>query len=331
MPDIPLVKARYVTSFARAIERCEGSIARPLQKAGLDERVLAFSENYIPMSQLHAFASTAAVETGNFHLGLDAGISPRESHSDFSRELALAPKLYDTLQALINDGKTEDTTATFRVISSDGYAWLTCGRVRGDAESARQIELYRYGALLEVIRYAAGPDWLPPRLRLQSCDDGKLKDVPLIQEVDVDYGNNRLAIAMDPNLLGEPLKPDDPLLKHQLPIQLDAGPTSFDAAVREVIDTHVRVGRFNLTDLADAVQITSRTLQRYLAEAGTTFSDLLENARIGYAQEIFRNTDASMHEVSDTLGYSHSTHFSRAFRRAMGISPGEYRRTISVD
>jgi AraC-like DNA-binding protein len=326
MADIPLVRARYIKSFARALSQRGVAIAGPLANAGLDERVLQFPENYVAMSQLHTFVTSAVAVSGYYHLGLDAGISPRVSHSDFSRELALAPKLYDTLMALIGDSKTEDTTATFRVVSGQGFTWLTCGRVRGDAEAARQVELYRYAGLLEVIRYASGPDWLPPALQLQSQDDGRLRDVPLIREVDVTYGSSRLAIAMEPEWLGKPLRSDDPLLDRSAPVRAPTGPVSLDDEVREIVRTQVRIGKFTLGDLTKALTMSPRSLQRCLGEVGTTFSGLLEEVRIEYAQSMLANLDAPVSAVSDSLGYRHGTHFSRAFKRVTGVTPREYRR-----
>jgi AraC-like DNA-binding protein len=325
MSEVPLVKVRYLQRFARALKSHGGSAAEPLARACLNPKALEILDGYIPMSQLHTFARVAATENGIWHLGLDAGISPRSKHSGFSHGLAVAPNLYRTLQTLIAQSKTEDMTATFRVVYEKGYVWLCCSRIRADAEAARQIELYRYGALLEVLRYAAGVDWLPPVLELQSRDDGRLRDVPLFRSVNVRFGQKRLAIAMPVEMLDNPLRQDDPLLDAYTPASQPAGPQSFDQAIKEVVRTHVKTGQYRLSDVAQALGMSARSLQRRLTEHGSSFSKLLEQARVEQAQRMLIDDDAPLQDISEELGYQHRTHFSRAFRRVCGLTPREFR------
>lgn len=329
MADVALVKIRYLHRFARALERHRIPVAKPLESAGLDPRMLDIRDGYIPMSQLHAFARVAVQESGIRHLGLEAGLSPREEHSDFSRGLALAPSLRETLQTLITQSRTEDTTAVFRVIKGSDNAWLCCSRVRAHVEAARQIELFRYGALVEVIRYAAGPDWLPEALELQSPDDGCLDDLSPIRDVDVCFGARRLAIAMPLELLGKSLNPDDPLLDRSGRSSAPTGPESFDQAIKEVIRTHVKTRQYSLGCVARALDMSTRSLQRRLSDHGTTFSKLLEESRIEIASHQLGDQSRSLSDIASGLGYRHNTHFSRAFKRVRGVTPREYRNAAS--
>jgi AraC-like DNA-binding protein len=47
--------------------------------------------------------------------------------------------------------------------------------------------------------------------------------------------------------------------------------------------------------------------------------------RLAHASQLLRETTDSIKEIAGAVGYAHASHFSTAFRRAYGISPGRYR------
>lgn len=70
--------------------------------------------------------------------------------------------------------------------------------------------------------------------------------------------------------------------------------------------------------------MSKRTLQRRLAEQGTCYSEALDQVRFDVAKRLLLDGHKSITEISKLLGYSHVTHFSRAFRRIAGITPHLY-------
>jgi AraC-like DNA-binding protein len=69
-----------------------------------------------------------------------------------------------------------------------------------------------------------------------------------------------------------------------------------------------------------------RTLQRRLAEAGTSFVAELERHRARRAREMLAEGRLSVGEIAFALGYSEPSTFHRAFRRWTGTTPAEFRR-----
>jgi AraC-like DNA-binding protein len=75
--------------------------------------------------------------------------------------------------------------------------------------------------------------------------------------------------------------------------------------------------------------MSTRTLQRRLAEEGTSFRGLLDDVRRTAAARHLRTPGLSNAEVAYVLGFSELAAFQRAFRRWYGVTPGEFRRTAS--
>jgi len=83
----------------------------------------------------------------------------------------------------------------------------------------------------------------------------------------------------------------------------------------------------SLLRTAEQLGISARSLQRYLADTGSRFSDIVADVRLATACRLLAETDDEMARISSQLGYSRPSGFSRSFMRLMKIPPAAYRRT----
>lgn len=74
-----------------------------------------------------------------------------------------------------------------------------------------------------------------------------------------------------------------------------------------------------------AAGTSRRTLQRQLEAEGTSFSDLLAEARRSEALKRLQTERITIAAIANDLGYSDQASFTRAFRRWAGISPSRFR------
>lgn len=81
-----------------------------------------------------------------------------------------------------------------------------------------------------------------------------------------------------------------------------------------------------IDDIAGQVGMTGRSLRRHLREAGYTFTQLLENAKCGFAVDLLGNPALSIDDISSLLGYTEVTNFRRAFTKWKGVSPSRFRK-----
>jgi AraC-like DNA-binding protein len=78
-------------------------------------------------------------------------------------------------------------------------------------------------------------------------------------------------------------------------------------------------------DVARALHLSVRTLQRKLVAGGTSFREVADEVRCQLAEEYLADPKVSVAEVAFLLGFSDQTSFNRAFRRWTGESPGRWR------
>lgn len=84
-------------------------------------------------------------------------------------------------------------------------------------------------------------------------------------------------------------------------------------------------GRPELKQVARDLGMSERTLQRRITEAGTSFRDLLAEARRDLSQILLANEAVQIDEIAFLLGYHDSSSFHRAFRDWEGVSPKRWR------
>jgi two-component system response regulator YesN len=101
-------------------------------------------------------------------------------------------------------------------------------------------------------------------------------------------------------------------------------------AAKACIDAKFGDPELSLQTAADEAFVSPQHLSRlFRHEMGLTFTEYLTQARIRKATELLQNKDLKMYEVAERAGYASQHYFSSAFKRVLGVSPAEYRKSAS--
>ena len=108
-------------------------------------------------------------------------------------------------------------------------------------------------------------------------------------------------------------------------LKQESGDENFVERVRLAIQQKLTGRRPAIEDIADALHISSRTLQRRLQENGSSFQRVLDEARHQLARHYLNNSVLELNEAAYLLGYEDGNSFVRAFRTWEGIPPARWR------
>lgn len=122
-------------------------------------------------------------------------------------------------------------------------------------------------------------------------------------------------------LLGAALEP------RQLPTASAA--RSLHARLCALLQARVDQPGVSAEALAEEAGVSLRTLHRAFAAQGHTFAGTLRQMRLARAGELLRRPQlahVAVAEIGRRCGFADASHFARAFQRAMGVPPGQWRR-----
>jgi AraC-like DNA-binding protein len=128
-----------------------------------------------------------------------------------------------------------------------------------------------------------------------------------------------------------PLRRRDPILAKLLQQQADeaiARLARMDGAVydvRRALASRVAGGDVRIQSVARALATSVRSLQRSLADAGSSYQQLVDLARKDAAERYLATSTFSIGEIAYLLGYSEAAAFNRAFRRWHKSTPQAFR------
>ncbi|MEH2184414.1 helix-turn-helix domain-containing protein [Nostoc sp.] len=143
-------------------------------------------------------------------------------------------------------------------------------------------------------------------------------------------------IVFDSTFLSSPLLKSDPGLGRVLDRYIEdllaklPQSGSFIDGVRREISIQLRGGNLEVETIAKRLGFVSRTLQRKLKEAGTSYQELLDETRQSLSIYYLQEQQMAVSEVAFLLGFSEASAFYRAFKRWTGTTPSEFRRTLKL-
>lgn len=101
---------------------------------------------------------------------------------------------------------------------------------------------------------------------------------------------------------------------------------------RKYIYSHYGERELDLTQVAADIGCNPSYLSRIMKqELGISFKDYLTMMRIKQAIHLMHDSSFSLNQIAEKVGYSNQHYFSAAFKNVQGVSPSEYRRSMTQD
>jgi AraC-like DNA-binding protein len=317
-----LTKARTAGGVADVVERAGGSIERVFRRADLPLRLIDRPEHLILLRDQTRLLDAAAREIGDdalpARLSTDAGCFALGAYAD---AVCAQPTLGEAIACAngLLDRMLQSSTRQRLTVRGDEAIW-TYELTDRAVESRQTNELLCLGYRLDMMRRYLGGSWSPIAVTLP----GRMPDNRCFSERTLRCHLSPAemmsvifrADALETPGTAPPRGATGPDVAEQIP---DDGALVEFAEALIALDLLERMP--GLDDLSRRLGVPRRSLQRRLANAGSSFASLRDGVLMRKSQALLGASRLPLTEIALALGYADLAHFSRAFRRWTGRSP----------
>lgn len=329
------VAASVIIDLAMQLEERGIPPATLCARAGVSAEFLARPHDRLAGWDTHRLWTAALALTGDPLLGMHLTEHYRSGALNILGYVLLncrdGEDVLDRLRrfaSLLNDGLTVtlDHTPDRVSVRIDPIAGLDNFMLT----DGRQVTETMLAGVVLTLRRLIDRPFIPLSVSFRHAPGGDVAEYHRIFGTLVRFGDADDCVSLRLDELRAPVRSADPTL---LPVleahaQERLNALERDGAVsRRVL--HEVARRLNgaapeIADVASALAMSPRALQRALKEEGSTFQIILDEARRAVAERELRAPGATAAEVALLLGYSEASAFTRGFRRWTGMTPSSW-------
>jgi AraC-like DNA-binding protein len=185
-------------------------------------------------------------------------------------------------------------------------------------------------AIFNCMRSLCGPGWLPTAVLLPHSKPADVTPYRQLFKVTPRFDAEFAAVRFADHWMKRPVDGADPQkLARALERCRDLEPGDLVQGVFRAMRVLLLHGNSSGDDLARMLSMHRRTLNRRLEAHGTTFRQVLDTVRFDVARQLLTDSQISLDDVADTLGYASVSPFMRSFQRWAGTTPARWRRAAA--
>lgn len=100
--------------------------------------------------------------------------------------------------------------------------------------------------------------------------------------------------------------------------------------VLDYVEKHYTEPDISLNKIADAIDINRNYVSKIISETtGKSFTDYINYKRIVLAKELLQDKNKTIKDIAEEVGFNYSYYFIKIFKNIEGITPGQYRNSLS--
>ncbi|MGV9712490.1 AraC family transcriptional regulator [Gordonia sp. NPDC003424] len=199
-----------------------------------------------------------------------------------------------------------------------------------DAPPHRQAMELSLGVALRVLRFLLGSTYSPLVVHIPHEPLDTPADYLHEFSCTPRFSEPRAGFTMKAADLARPLVADEMAhraIVHYLDSVIDRQDRRLVGSVRDLVRQLLPTGAATLAVTARQFHLHPKTLQRRLADEGTTFADIVDDVRRELTEHLLRDTDIALTQLTHELGYAEQSVLTRSCRRWFGSGPTEFRAT----
>lgn len=239
--------------------------------------------------------------------------------------------LRDAMYRLVRYHAVVYDSISYSLAERDDRAILTYSSEFGELGEPAILEDTRWAVVLDACREVYGAELHPLEVTFWHPEPAYAMDeFNAYFRCPLRFGEPVASMTFPAEVLDRPL----PASNRELALALDRTLGDYVANLqcddivsrtKSVISDNLTSGDFTIEAVAARLSMSSRNLQRKLAEEGTIYRKIVDAVRQELAESYLTDASFTLAEIGYLVGFSSQAAFSRAYKRWTGLTPQSFR------
>lgn len=325
-----LVRAAVLTNYLEVAQHLGLNSHTELAKAGLSKAQLQDPEQPLPVHSAVQLLESSAAASGCQTFGLRMAES--RQFSDLGAVALLLthqPTLRDALQVMVQYRHLLNRALAIYIEEAGDLVIIREEVVTDPPTPSRQAIELALGVMARLCASMLGAHWRPVSVNFTHDAPDDLRLHRRLFGCEIKFGAEFNGIACPARAFDAPNPSADPAMARYAQRFVDSLQNESEHSVvyevRKAIYLLLPMGRATIEQIAQALGMNVRTLQRRLEEGDANFSDLINEVRRDLVQRYMNNPSYSLARIGDLLGYSLPSSFTRWFATQFDATPAAWR------
>jgi AraC-like DNA-binding protein len=327
------MRSQLVAPVLKRVRARGGEVGKLVRAFGLPKTVEQDAEVVLPLSRFRALLEAAEAEAKDPFLGAHVAASvERGTYGILEFSCTSAPTVGEALRRVVRYMSLLNEIVDVTLVER-GREALVEQKIPGEPLCVgRHANEFFIAYLVVQFRRLTGSPYVPSRAWFAHPAPRDRSELEALLGTDrLEFGREANGLALPREGLAVPLRTSDPPLlalldeKAAEALKQRGGTNRFLGQLKQALRDRLSTGVPSVSEAAQALGMSARTLQRRLDDEGTTFQALVDGVREELARYYLRDGTRPLGEVAYLCGYSELSAFLRAFKRWTKQTPSEFR------
>jgi AraC-like DNA-binding protein len=323
--DLPLIRLSLAKPIVEEVERRGVAVHDLLDELSLSRDAVFSSELFVPAPVMYSLLEALARAAADPYLTVAIGENlDLTKWPVFIEAVSGASSVGDFFNRFTIAARAHATSIKYELTTDGAQAVFKARRGFTPNMVPAQADAFYAGLIVNIFQRAIGIDWEPKHVAVTVCD---LNAVPrhyhgmYLQQGEKSGASIRFPMAW----LLLPFSREFSAQGTQ--DSFLSPPRALINAIRESLKPYLHLPDLSVTKAADICGFKERVLRSKLHDLDTSLSREIALLREEKATQLLRETNTSIAEIGDAVGFSDPGSFTRSFKKRTGMSPKEYRQS----
>jgi len=330
-PAQPAFSMSYLRLLMEVLNEHGYNQSRLLADAAIDLRSQPLTSGFVSFFQLNQLLSSPALDDNFYNLGLAVGQKLTISSHGIIGHLAMAGKTYlESFQLFARYIKLRTQLVDFNVLYEGAFVKTEFTTGVNNPQIQRFLCDSSVAGSYNLCKAFLGSEKAIHSVQFNYPEPKDLTPYHEIFSCPISFSHQCASVVLDLSYLTEVSDTANELMLRTAQQQcetllkeLKATESLTDKVLALLLATPEYC--FNQQQLAECLGMSSRTLRRKLSAESSRYQDLVDYALKEQASSYLNNTQWSVEQIAELLGYSDTSNFNKAFKRWFGMGPKAYR------